>query len=121
MYRLPKGFDGSFLVGRTLERVSFSENTVSFGFDENVAITVTSSLKHELLSDSVHTDSEVQSVPLSHSRLMQLTGRSLTIVKGEEDGTLILSFDNGQVLALFDDTPNYESYSIKSGECEIIV
>jgi hypothetical protein len=31
MYGLPKDFDGGFFLGRTLETVSFSENTVFLG------------------------------------------------------------------------------------------
>ncbi len=119
MYGLPKDFNASFFVGRTLEHVTFRQYAVDLGFDEHVSITVESSLQHQLSLDDV--ESEVQSIPLSHSRLMQLAGRGVTDVKGEVDGTLLLVFDNRHVLRIFDDRPNYESYSIRNGEQEIIV
>ena len=98
MYRLPMDFDASFFVGRTLEHVTFSEYSVDFAFDEQVGITVASSLQHQLSVDRA--ESEVQSIPFSHSRLMQLSGRGVTDAKGELDGTLVLFFNNGHVLRI---------------------
>jgi hypothetical protein len=119
MYGLPKGFDAGFLVGRTLETVLFSENTVSFTFGDRVSVTVTSALQHQLSSESDQPN--VQSVPLSESKLMQLPGHCVTQAKGEEEGTLVLVFDNGHVLKVFDNDPHYECYSINDGEHEIFV
>jgi hypothetical protein len=119
VYKLPKDFDGSFFLGRTLECVLFNENTVDFLFDEHVGIGVESSLQHQIALEDEQ--SEVQAVPLSQSRLMQLLGRCVTGVKAGDDGTLVLSFDNGHVLRIFDDQPHYESYSIRHGDKEIFV
>ena len=119
MYKLPSGFDGAFFVGRTLESLTFSENTVHFAFDQQVCVTVTSSLQHCLPSDAEQ--AVVQHVPLAESRLMQLLGRSVAQAKGDEDGTLTLLFDGGHVLKVFDDQTGYESYSINDGKREIFV
>jgi hypothetical protein len=119
MYKLPKDFDGKFFVGKTLENVSFSENTVFFGFGEHVSVTVMSSLQHQYASESEQSD--IQHVPLTESKLMQLPGSSVIKVKGDEDGTLTLFFNSGHILRIFDDLPNYESYSFSDGKHEIYV
>ena len=119
MYKLPKDFDAAFFVGRTLEVVSFSANTVFLGFDNGVSITVLSALQHQLPSQS--DPPNIQRVPLAESKLTQLPGRCVTQATGEADGTLVLFFDNGHVLRVFDDNPHYECYSINDGEREIFV
>ncbi len=119
MYKLPKGFDGGFFIGRRLEFITFSENSVAFAFDKDVSVTVESSLQH--LYEASADSGVVQNVPLSESRLMQLLGKTVAAVKGDEKGTLTILFDNGQTLKVFDDQPQYESYSMNNGKHEIIV
>jgi hypothetical protein len=119
VYKLPKDFDGQFFIGRILEYVTFSAYAVDFGFDEHVAVQVLSSLQHQSPTESEK--SEVQTVPLTHSKLMQITGQSVVQVKGDEDGTLTLFFNNGHIIRIFDDTPHYESYSINDGKRDIYV
>jgi hypothetical protein len=119
MYKLPKSFDGAFFIGRTLELQSFSFNAVLFAFDMNVSITVYSSLQHKF--GQFDRSSTVQNVPLTESRLMQLVGHTLTSVEGDANGTLTVEFDNGHVVQVFDDSPDFESYIIFDGEAEIIV
>jgi hypothetical protein len=119
MYKLPTDFDGAFFLGRTLEHVSFSENTVSLYFNESVSIVVESCLEHQGGPDAP--PPAIQRVPVSESRLMQLLGRSIRGATGDDRGTLELVFDNGHVVRVFDDPPCYESYSIFIGEKRIIV
>jgi hypothetical protein len=118
MYKLPKDFDGTFFIGRTLQNVSYSENTVFFGFDENVSVTATSSLQHEIPGDK---ESLIQKVPLTESKLMKLPGHCIVKASGDEEGTLTLVFDNEHVLKVFNDDPHYECYSINNGKQEIYV
>src|SRR5262249_41760185 len=101
-----------------LESVAFTSNTISFNFDDNVSITVESSIEHRV-DDEGFTD--VQCVPPKQSRLMQLVGQSIDAVSGDEKGTLTLHFDGGHVLCCFDDSPQFESYRISDGKDEIIV
>jgi hypothetical protein len=93
-----------------LEYVSFSANTVHLGFDGDTAITVFSSLEHRVARDGA--EPAVQSVPLSCSHMMQLAGQSVLEADGDQEGTLTLVFENQQIVRIFDDTPNYESYLI---------
>ena len=119
MYGLPSGFDASRFVGRSLEQISFSANTIHLSFDEAVCITIESSFAHSTREHVSH--AERMSVPVSESRLMQLLGESIEFAEGAADGTLILRFTNGQALACFDDTPMYEAYRIRFGDEEIVV
>jgi hypothetical protein len=113
MYGLPKDFDGSFLVGRTLEMVCFNQTQVYLHFDEHVSIAIESAF-------SCGTE-EVVDVPVKESHLMELLGSSVSVARGDENGTLGLLFDGGQVLKIYDTTKQYESYTITYGGKEIIV
>ncbi len=118
MNKLPLDFDGKFFVGKTLEYVSFAEYSVYFSFEKKITVTVESSLQHLF---QLSGEEEKQSIPLTESSLMQLVGHAVTKVLAGADGTLVLEFDNGHLLRVFDDLPNYESYSIQHGDIEIFV
>ena len=120
MYGLPKDFDGSMFIGRTVELVSFSANTIHISFDDHLSITITSSFEHRLGTEEPTQDC-VQRVPVEESRLMQLAERSVESVEANTDGTLTLHFNGGHLFRCFDDLPNYECYTITHGKKEIYV
>ncbi len=119
MYGLPPEFDGAFFVGRTIEVISFTINSVFFAFDENVSLTVESSFEHRLPTDEER--GALQRAPVDSSSLMQLIGRPVVATDLDNDGTLILRFTDRHELRCFDDLPNYECYRITFGKDEIIV
>lgn len=119
MYGLPAGFDASRFVGRTLEQVSFTANTVNLIFDQNVSLTLESNYEHILL-DERHS-SAIANIPVAESQLMQLLGEPIRMASASADGTLILSFANGHSLKCYDDSSEYESYKISFGDEEIVV
>ena len=113
MYRLPKDFDGSFLVGRTLEMVCFNQNQVYLHFDAKITITIESSFSSQ--------NDQIISVPVRESNLMKLLELTVSEVQGEEDGTLLLTFSNGEMLKIYDTSQQYESYRITYKDNVIIV
>jgi hypothetical protein len=113
MYGLPKDFDGSFLVGRILEMVCFSQNQVYLHLEGKVAITIESAISCG--------DDQIVYVPVKRSNLMEFLGASVSAVRGDDRGTLSLFFDNGQTLKIFDTTKQYESYTITHGDKNIII
>lgn len=119
MYGFPSGFDASRFVGRTLELVSFSENTVHLSFDETVSITIESCFAHWTQGDVGH--SHRRTVPVSDSQLMQMLGASIESAEAASDGTLTLRFTNGHMFACYDDAPMYEAYRMRFGDEEIFV
>ncbi len=119
MYKLPADFDGSFLKGKKLSMIAFSENSVVFHFEQNVSVCVLSSFIHSTdLSEELVT---LQRVPVTDSTILQLLGHVTINVSSDPDGTLSMMFENGHSLKVFDDSSNYESYLISNGEEEIIV
>ena len=119
MYGLPETFDASVFVGRTLQQVAFSANSVSLWFGEDLSVTIESSFSHAASSGSKQ--AEKQTVPVAKSSLMQLAGKAVRSAESDRHGTLTLRFEGGHVLSVFDDLPQYESYRIQQGEDEIIV
>jgi hypothetical protein len=113
MYGLPRDFDGSVLVGRTLEMVCFSQYQVYLHFDAETTITIEGAFSYK-------TDHPVD-VPVQQSNLMELIGASVSAARGDENGTLCLVFDNGATLEVYDDTKQYECYTISYGGKVIIV
>ena len=109
MYGLPKDFDTSIFLGKTIQAISFSANTIDFMFDDALSITATGSFSHHIPGQN---SDEVESIPVKNSKLMQLTEKSVVSAKVEGRGNLVLQFNDGQILRCIDDTPRYESYSI---------
>jgi hypothetical protein len=89
---------------------------ITLGLDEEVSIS--------LLSSFVHKTKDVELrdvVPVAGSRLMRLIGARVQAAKGDVDGTLTLTFDDGQILECLDDSDQYESYQIRNGTNETVV
>lgn len=118
MYGLPATFDASVLVGKELDEVCFTVNTITFSFKEDVLITVMGSFIHR---DKQSTTINKQSVPVSSSSLMSLVGKAVQLAEARQDGTLSLHFEAGHTLVLLDDSQEYESYIIRIGDEETIV
>jgi Family of unknown function (DUF6188) len=119
MYGLPEDFDGSFLIGRALEMICFNANQIYLHFDGQVTITIEGSFSHQRAQYESNT--QILSVPVSESDLMQLLEHKISAVSGDKDGTLKLVFDHDQILRCYDQLPNYESYQIRHGDTVIIV
>jgi hypothetical protein len=119
MYGLPQDFDGLFFVGRELEIVSYTADSIFSGFGNDISVTTESSYECRLVGDEEYV--ETQQPPVAFSRLMQLVGCKVASVGAEQQGTLTLHFDEGHAFRCFDDQPSYESYRIAHGKEEIFV
>lgn len=118
MYGLPPHFDASVFVGRTLDLICFSTNTMDISFEGNVSITVMGSFSYQR---SPSEPAIKQSLPVMSSDLMGLLGKEVLRAEGSIDGMLSLEFADQHVVTFLDDVPNYEAYIIRIGEREIIV
>jgi hypothetical protein len=119
MYGLRKDFDTSFLLGKKLELICLSENTVNFHFNDGLSFTIESAYSHQT-PGSKGADEPIQ-VPALSSNIDELLGSSVTDVLANEDGTLILKFANQHQLKFFDTSPQYESYKINYKDVTVIV
>jgi hypothetical protein len=120
MYGLPTNFDASFFIGRTVQSVSYSVNTITVIFDKQIVLTIESSYEYESLQ-SPDTPKEVGTVPVFESRLMEIAGLTVVGANGEHNGTLSIEFSGNRFLRCFDDSKQFESYRIMVGPREIVV
>jgi hypothetical protein len=118
MYKLPVGFDGNFLVGKRLEMVCFSAHQVFLHFGSEILITIESDFSLRPMSEP---GVGRVKLPVVQSDLMKLLEHAVAQAMGDSSGTLTIEFDDGHLLACFDTSEQYESYSIKNGEQVIIV
>ena len=117
MYGLPVDFDASFLIGRTLEQVCFTANQVIFNFDAGVRIVVEAAFSVALQGA---TSLRIVEVPCSDSDVMRLLERRISDASGSRDGTLTVTFVD-EVLAIYDNSREYESYQIWQGDTVLYV
>ena len=118
-YGFPKDFVATVFVGKELEYVLFSANTVTLSFSGHVKVTVLAALQHQVPLDS--NLAIIQSVPLSESRLMQLPGRCVSGATIDDEATLVLVFDNGHALKVFGDSPCFECFWVDLGKRHIVI
>ncbi len=112
MYGLPHNFDGAFLVGHVVEMICFAKNAIYMHFGSNLTIRIESTISYK-------TDICI-SLPLISSDIIELIGCTTTEVQ-VEDGTLRISFSNGNSMFIYDSNTRYESYIISIGSQEIVV
>jgi hypothetical protein len=124
MYGIPEGVDlQPFFVGKTLNTITFAAFNIYFGFEAGrIQITLMSSFQHQQKTDVDYFRVGVmQSCPVTHSTLMSLLEQTVTEAVGDREGTLTLTFADGQVLRCFEDNKAYEQYSFTAGTHEYIV
>lgn len=122
MHGLPKDFDVSIFVGKTLVSLHFYEFSISMNFEDRekhpleltrvdcVLLTLESSYSHQRSEDKLEVRIDI---PTQQSTLLELVRRSVRAASAEFPGTLVLEFQGGHVLKCYDDTNMYESYHIR--------
>jgi hypothetical protein len=119
MYELPSDFDPSVFVGRRLELVSFSENTLRFDFDgpDAASVTAEGAVSHGTRGQPL----KRFDVPNTETTVVQAVGHLVQRVAASDRIDLLLAFDDGQVIVVHGDSEWYEMYSISIGSRRIIV
>lgn len=119
MFGLPDDFDCDFLLGRILEQICINENTIYFHFDNRVFITVESAYAY--VGSERGAGEQLSEIPTFDVNVLRLLGSSVREATGTSDGTLILMFETGQALKIFDTSRQYESYKIDFNDKTIVV
>lgn len=117
MYDLPKGFSFEFLKDREVELLCFARYAVTLHFSGDIRVQIEGPFRHlaaERIAKPVH-------FPLSESKLMRLLAQRVTAVKAKPNGTLALSFGNGDALVIEGNVGPYESYSVVRPEAKALV
>jgi len=81
-------------------------------------ITIESAVSYQPKDSQVHFMSEI---PITESNLMRLLEKTILNASGNDKGDLTLTFQDGDVLTIYDNAPSYESYKIQNGDEIIIV
>ena len=118
MYGLPKDINLGFFSGKTLLQACFGFCDLILNFDGAVSVTVTSSIGTVDSSGRVQQHDDFRQVAAA---VLVLLNQSVLSAEGNEAGTLTLQFDGGGMLAIYDDSRYYESYTIRNGEQMIVV
>jgi hypothetical protein len=118
MYGLPDRIDLGFFIGRTLLQVCFGANSLILNFDGYVSVNVSSAV------GCLDTDGSIQRHINFHevaSKLIGLIDQTIISANSDHSGTLLLNFNGGGILAVYDNSEQFESYFIRNGDQQIIV
>lgn len=112
MYGLNKDTDLSFLKGQEVIQIAIGVFQVQFHFDGDAIISVEGEFQYFSENNSSHWR---QGTPEAAAPALRQLGSSVRKVGGKEDGTLELTFSNGDRLVVKDSGEQYESYTISGG------
>jgi hypothetical protein len=119
MHGLPETFDPSFLMGKSVESITFTAYQVNVYFDGNVWMQIEGGYK--LIHDS-NIIEVVNAFPVLQSSLLQLIGKKIANVSfTARSGDIEMVLDNGLRLYLEGESGPYESYRLFDGQRELIV
>lgn len=118
MYGLPQDVSVGFFEGKVLLQACFGAHDLILNFDGDVNVTVSSSIGWAPLGGPIQ-----QSDDFRHSalRVLDLLNQPVTSASAVDAGTLSLQFPDGSKLYVYDDSKEYESYTIRNGDQMIVV
>lgn len=109
MHGLNKSIDLQFLKSREVIQVAIGIYQVIFAFDDDVTISVEGRFEYISSSGACEWRPGASHVAAT---TVNLLGKTVKAVQGQEDGTLELVFSNGDRLVIRDANKEYESYQI---------
>src|SRR4051812_19826773 len=107
MYGLPPEVSPAFLVGNVIEQVCFTQNTLTISFSGDILLTIESALMYKSASDA---NEAYETIPARSSGVLQIVGCRVRSAFKEDERHLVILFEDGQQLAIRDDSKLYESY-----------
>jgi hypothetical protein len=119
MYGLPANVDLSFLKGKELQCVTMVPFQAILRFDGGVSLSITGETSH-WTSDGA--ESRYSDTLEAAATLVRLVRNPIVDAAREAPGTLVLTFENAEVLRVYDsEAPYYESYQIEHPNGRITV
>ena len=118
MYRLKSTADISFLLGVCFEQLCVSSGALTINGDNRISIkifggfAVSTSGKAYIRYNGAIDDAVA---------LLPLIGSSVVAAEATIEGGLQIKFSSGAVLVIFDDSDQFESFTIEQGEKIIVV
>ena len=118
MYGLPTNINLDFFLEKTLLQICIGAHDLILNFDGNVSVTITSSIEFSCSKCSFQKTNDFRRIA---STIAVLINQTIVSVEGNEAGTLTLKFDSGGIVTIYDDSKEYESYTIKNQKQIIVV
>jgi hypothetical protein len=119
MYGLPPDIDFSFFNGKMLFSVCISTHTLGLHFDANIPRDLGNEINVSVMSTIRCIDSKgnIHDYPEDFRKaamdVASLIEQTIIDAKGDSNGTLTLKFSAGGILSIYDDSKQYESYTIE--------
>ena len=118
MYGLPSDPALAVLRGQCPIQVCFGENDLFLNFSGNLSFGIDSSIGLGVNPDCVIKCSDFRKVSQELLRLLSVLVNDVTWAK---DGRISITFETGYVVELYDDSEQFESYTIKKPDGVVIV
>lgn len=112
MYGVPADLDMNFLVGAELIQVCLGQIQIQFHFLPKASISVEGSWKLIGSSGTRVDRGERDAICGQHTLLARMLGHRVTQANVVGRNSIVLRCDNGDELHIFDDSAEYESFSL---------
>jgi hypothetical protein len=118
MYGLKNTEDLSFLLGACVSQIVISLSALSIDFDQPARLTIFSSFAVSIADNPlIRFDGSAE----DSVALLPLISDVITAASATTSGGLRVNFKSGAVLEIFDDSKQYESFTISNGDQLIVV
>lgn len=114
MYGVPENLDLSHFIGKKLVQIPIGEFQIQFHFSPFGKISVEGGWELVDLKGSV-VDQYMENASRSAYHVHRLLGQDVAAFEIDAPRSFSLTFTNGLVLRVFDDSAAYESFSIQPG------
>lgn len=118
MYGLKNTIDLSFLLTASVSQIVVSLSALSIDFDKAIRLTIFSTFAVGLAGQPM---TQFNGSTEDALALFPLIGDVISEAKATASGGLKVIFESGSVLEIFDDSEQYESFSIANGDQLIVV
>jgi len=118
MYGLPQGVDLSFLVGKELIQVGVGSCDIVLAFDGQLSISIQTTVYHSKKGKPL---AAYEVGPSSAGVLLPLLRSAITQFTANQEGTLNMTFSNGECVEIRDEDTHYECYQIEHEGSLIVV
>jgi Family of unknown function (DUF6188) len=118
MYGLPANTLLDFLKGKTLLQVCFGAHDLILNLTDKISISIFSSVGVGLEGSIVDKHTAFEEVS---GDLLQFLNKGVADVHWTPEGTVTLIFDDRRSVQIYDDSPQYESYTINSPKGLMVV
>lgn len=118
MYGLPPGTKLDFLKGATLLQACFGENDLILNFSDNISVAIFSSIGVGLQEEGIN---RYVSFAEASAGVLKSINRDVVNVEWAIEGTVTILFENRCIIQLYDDSAEFESFTITSPEGRLIV